>query len=424
MNTQPNNILSRRLNPWVAYGAAASFYLYQFILRVAPGILSEDLSRAYKVSTFELGELAGTYYMAYAAMQLPVGFLLDRYGARMLVSLSCLCAALGGIIFSLAADLQFLVVGRFMMGMGAACGFIGTIKLANELFPPQKIARLVAITMVMGTLGASLGGLPLSFLAKKYGWQNAMIAVGIFGILLSVCIAYVLPRSNAIKSAKGLGKQKVNLSARESLKDVFSRPQIWLVGVYGSLLYVPLAVIADLWGVPFLTASYGVPSTKAAGITTFIYYGVAVGSPFMAYLSNRMQSRKVVMYLAASISLLVYSLLLTTCSLSCTAVMGLFFLGGLAFAGQSMVFAVASESLPNHLTGLGLGFINTIVTLSGVIFEPLVGYLLTLASNGQKDLSCLTFESYQIALLPIPICMVLALVVLSFIRESFAKSQP
>lgn len=426
---------------WIAWSMAASFYLYQFVIRVAPGVLSSDLLLTFNCNTYDLGHLGSAYYRTYALAQIPLGFMLDRFGPKRLISLSALCAAIGTLFFAQAPTLEVATFGRLLMGLGAACGFIGTIKLANDLFPPERIARVIGVTMMMGTVGASIGGLPLAASSEVFGWRNSMFAVGIAGIGLAAFIFLILskalPKTNHPQNAFSKNSYP-NILKSDEIKpiqhhdgiintfiNVAKRPQVWLVGIFGGLLYVPLAAIADLWGVPFLTTSHGLSKQNAAAITSFIYYGIALGSPLMAYVCEKTQSRKIPMRIAAISSLLLYSFMISTNQIPHHLLYPLFFLSGVAFCGQAMVFAIISESLPKNLTGLGLGMINTLIMCSGVIFEPLIGYILHLTSHARNeegigiDPGLLTFEDFQIALLSVPICMVIALFILKFIKESF-----
>src|SRR5690606_31220485 len=112
---------------WIFWGIAALFYFYQFILRVSPGVMSQELMRDFAVQGCALGVLGAFYYNAYAAMQIPLGILLDRFGPRRLMAASCAVATLGTYLFSQAETLSVASFGRLLMGAGAACGFIGTL---------------------------------------------------------------------------------------------------------------------------------------------------------------------------------------------------------------------------------------------------------------------------------------------------------
>ena len=406
---------------WVIWLGAALFYFYQFVLRVSPGIMAQDLMQAYQVNGCDLGLLGAYYYKAYAFMQIPLGLLLDRFGARKLLTISCIIAAIGALVFAQAPLFEMAAFGRLLMGIGAACGFIGTLKIASQLFPPQMMGRIIGFTMVLGTLGATFGGMPLGYLIERLSWRGAMMIVALIGFALALFI---------FCSAKQAAPQAQPVNAPspkilDSLIQIITSRQIWLVGLFGSLMYVPLAAIADLWGTLYIAEMYQIDRKVAAVIVSMIYVGVAVGSPITAYYSDYLRNRKIPMLIGALGSLGVYlAILLLGSMIPPKAMYVMMFLGGFCFTGQCLVFAIITESLPLHITGVAIGFINTIVMLSGVIFEPLVGWLLDRGAtqSGLGVTKAFSVQDFSWALAPVPLSLLVALIVLKFIRESYPRS--
>jgi MFS family permease len=408
------------LQAWVAWFCAASFYLYQFILRVSPSVMTNDLMKDFSVHACALGVLGGLYYNTYAAMQIPLGILLDRFGPRRLISLSCAVAALGALLFALAPSLLLASIGRLLMGVGAACGFIGTLKLATLLFPIHHMGRVVGYTMVLGTFGATCGGAPLGFLVDAINWRNSMLLIACAGFILAFCIFVLVRYKKPHTPEKDILHDK-SLSILDGLMTVMITPQAWLIGLFGCLLYVPLAAIADLWGTPFFAELYQFDRKIAASMISFIYVGIAVVAPFAAYFSDRLKSRKIPMLMGAIGSFLIYSLIIYGGAFPIPVMCALLFLAGAAFTGQCFVFATITELMPLSASGVALGFINMLVMLSGVIFEPLVGFLLDTFGTGTKiaGVPHFTTTEFQLALTPIPVCLFLAIFVLKGIKETY-----
>ena len=198
-----------------------------------------------------------------------------------------------------------------------------------------------------------------------------------------------------------------------------------MVGLFGSLMYVPLAAIADLWGTLYIAEMYHIDRKVAAVVVSMIYVGVAVGSPITAYYSDHLRNRKIPMLIGDLGSLGVYlAILWLGAVIPLKAMYIMMFLGGFCFTGQCLVFAIATESLPLHITGVAIGFINTIVMLSGVIFEPLVGWLLdrSVTAGGVGATKSFAVQDFSLALAPVPLSLLVALIVLKFIRESYPHS--
>lgn len=407
---------------WLFWAIAALFYFYQFFLRVSPAVMSQDLMRDFSVQGCALGVLGAFYYNAYAAMQIPLGILLDRFGPRRLMAISCAVATFGTYLFSQAESLSVASFGRLLMGAGAACGFIGTIKLATLWFPPERIGRVIGLTLVLGTLGATSAGAPLGALVGEFGWRYTLIMVAIAGSGLATAIYFILREPQELQSQK----QQSPVKLLEGLATVATSKQVWFVALFGCMMYVPLAAIADLWGTLYLSERYDITPKCAASMTSFIYIGIALGAPFAMWLSDYLKNRKKVMFLSACIYLLLFLGILYIDSIPMTLMYGLMFCAGFFFSGQNLIFAMATENMPLRISGITAAFTNMIVMLSGVIFEPLVGWLLDYRWDGtlKNGVPYFTTENFTFALTAVPIALVFAILSLLFIKETYPQTSP
>ena len=412
---------------WVFWGLAALFYCYQFVLRVSPNVITQDLMRDFSVQGCALGVLGAFYYKAYAAMQIPLGVLLDYYGPKRLIAVSCAVAAFGTYVFSSADTLHMASFGRAMMGAGAACGFIGTLKLATLWFPPERMGMVIGFTMVLGTLGATSAGAPLGYMVDHFGWRTSMGFVALMGIGLAVFITLIMrePKQKYVErmakvSDKDEGEDTYGLL--DGLIVLLRSKQAWLIALFGCLMYVPLAALADLWGSLYLSERYGISSKHAAAVTSLLYVGVAVGAPAAMWFSDYFQSRKKVMFISAIAFFAVFSSLLYISQLPLFSMYGFMFLAGFCFSGQNLVFAMATERLPTQISGIAAAFTNMIVMLSGVVFEPLVGWLLDFKWQGlytKTGAPHFTTADFTFALSVIPLALLGAYLTLFFIRETY-----
>ena len=432
MTSRTSTAPSERTYPhkaWLFWGVAALFYFYQFILRVSPGVMTQDLMSAFAVQGCALGVLGAFYYNAYAAMQIPLGVLLDHFGPKRLIAASCALAATGTYMFSSAESLHVASIGRAMMGAGAACGFIGTIKLATMWFPPEKMGTVIGLTMLLGTLGATSAGAPLGHLVDVFGWRWAMVAVAVCGAALVGLITLLMrePDQNHIddlaeNSNKDEGEKDYGML--DGLAEVVRSKQAWLIALFGCLMYVPLAALADLWGSLYLSERYGISAKHAAAITSLIYVGVAVGAPTAMWLSDRFKSRKKVMRGSALFYLSAFSALIYVDAIPVNGMYVFMFLAGFFFSGQNLVFAMATERMPTQISGIVAAFTNMVVMLSGVVFEPLVGWLLDMRWSGKFTASGaphFTTQDFTFALTSIVLALVGAVLVLFLVKETYPK---
>ena len=124
----------------VVFCPFAAGYFLSFFFRNVNAVISKDLAAEFSLTPSDLGFLTSMYLLAFAAFQLPLGVLLDRYGPRRVVA-SLLCvAALGALVFALARDFATLSIGRALLGLGVSAGLMGAIKAFTLWFPLSRLA--------------------------------------------------------------------------------------------------------------------------------------------------------------------------------------------------------------------------------------------------------------------------------------------
>ena len=130
----------------------ALLFLVGFFHRAAPGVMARDLMRAFDVTSASIGSLAATSVYAYAALMIPAGLLLDAFGVRIVLAIGGAIMGGGALLIGAAAGPTLLFAGRFLVGLGAAATFIGTLKIAAAWFPPTRFGYLAALSATVEVL--------------------------------------------------------------------------------------------------------------------------------------------------------------------------------------------------------------------------------------------------------------------------------
>lgn len=403
---------------WFTVALAGTFYSYQFIIRVFPNVLNNEIMTTLGIDAAAFGLMVGFYYWTYSGMQIPLGITMDRFGPRMLLSLAGLVCGLACFIFSLTTNFYVASFARFIMGLGAASGLLGTIKLGTMWFPPHKIGSVIALAMVFGTLGAASGGPPLRLLIEWVGWQTSLQLLGCEGLAISIIIFLFVrntPHGDELPKSEG---PKENMFA--GLKMVLKSPQAWFISGFSALMYAPMIIMGDAWSVPFMVSIYGMSKPEAALFNTFLFVGAAVGSPFFTLISDRLRSRRIPMYAGGLIALSVYMTIVFVHDINLYAMYMLFFIAGFSYTAKCLCFASMTEIMPPASSGVSVGFSNMLVMLCGAFYHPIVGIMLELHWNGLEvgGVPIYNETDYRYALTLIPIFLSLSLFFLGFIKET------
>ena len=381
---------------------AALFYCYEFVLRIIPGVLQSELSAAFgHISASTFGQLSALYYFAYSPMQLPVGILMDRFGPRRLLSLACFCCAIGSFMFSYSSSMLIAGSGRFLVGFGSSFAFVGVLSLAVHWLPRRYFSLVAGLMTTLGMLGLVYGEMKITEMAGSLGLNPVLLMMVVIGLALTALIALVVrdgPGGHFVKSL--------------SLGDFYQN-------IVRVLVYTSLSVFGELWGKSYLEKAHHLTKIEAAKTISAMFLGWAVGAPIAGYFSDRTGRRVLPLVVGAFGALVCISVILYCAGLSYTVLNVLMFLYGLFSATEIIIFVVAKENSGVELSGTVFAAANMIVTLGGVIFQPLVGSLLDKFSRGQVVAGEHVYSilDYQLALSVLPACLLLVMLVSFFLKE-------
>ena len=216
-----------------------------------------------------------------------------------------------------------------------------------------------------------------------------------------------------------------SLTISEGLQVIVKKGQTWLLAFYGIMMYVPLAGFADMWGVPFLTQVHHLNKQFASLSTSAFYLGVGIGTPLFAFLSDRLKRFKISLLGSALGALVPFMVIIYGPDLPSYTVVIMLFIAGIMLGGQFMAYSIVCEINPLSVSGMATGFQNMVCLLSGVIFQPFIGWLLDLFweeayENGVRFYSSAT---YQVALTSVILALLFAILASLFIREAYPERE-
>ncbi|STX28754.1 major facilitator superfamily (MFS) transporter [Legionella beliardensis] len=409
--------------PWIIWGLGCLFYFYECLLQVSPSVMSNELMRDFAVTSQTLGLLSGIYFYSYAAMQLPGGVLMDYFGPQRLLTIATLICSLSTIAFGYTNSFYTACFARLMIGFGSAFAAVGTMKLAANWFPANRFALLTGIMVTVGMLGAIGGEVPLALLIDTYGWRESMFILGTLGIFLAILILLIAKDAPNQSTTAHIPHDNEEHLWPSLLKLIKNR-QLWLVAVYGGLMYMATPVFCGLWGVPFLMYKMNLAKAVAANYISFVFIGWAIASPLWGIYSNRIGLRKPPLYIG-SIGALATSLLFIYAPISSGFLMHLLLLlFGIFSAGFLPAFAIAKELCSRQYVATGLSFMNMMNMIGIALAQPFVGLILDKMWQGQlvDKVRVYPLEAYYLALSILPLGMLIALLILPRIKETYCHN--
>jgi len=417
---------------WLMCGLGAVFYSYEYFLRISPSVMESALRQHFNLSATGFGFLSSFYYYAYVPMQIPVGIMMDRYGPRLLLTLACVACVVGTFIFGITHYFWVAAIGRFLVGFGSAFAFVGVLKLATIWLPENKLAMVSGLAAALGAVGAMIGDNILGELVINIGWQETVQLSGVAGIVLTFILWF------GIRDKKKIDQEEVMVDTfRQSMRDLLiiaKNSQIWINGLYGCLVYLPTTVLAELWGIPYLTHAQNMSQKSAGFANSLIFLGFIIGAPLMGFISDKLRRRKLPMMVGALGAALIMIIILYVPGLNESNLRVLLFLLGIFYSVQAIVFAVGRELSPKEAAGTAMAMTNMIVMLGASFLQPVIGNILdwsvksrnvgvTVDSLSSDQLiKFYTTVDYQLALMVIPLGILIAAVLTFFLKETYAEA--
>lgn len=398
---------------------AVLFYFYEFLLRVLPATVADNIIGSLDLSIEQFAIIASAYYVTYSLMQIPVGILLDRFPARVLITIAVALCSFGALWFSFAHSFIPAFIARLLIGLGSSFGFISLMIVTLNWFPRKYFAFLTGCGQFLGAIGPLVAGGPIALMLKSVhgDWRLIFLWVALFGISLTLLIGIFL-KSKPLSQDKILFVDKKDPLLKRILQ-LLNKKQVWWILAYAASIYVALPILGAFWGTTYLQAK-GFSKTSSAFAVSMIWLGLAFGSPLFGRVSDAIHRRKPIVLLASVSGLIGSALIFLIPMESIYFLSFCFFLIGFAGAGQSLSFVLMTEHAPEHLRATALGINNTAIMGFAALMPPFITSIIRhFAVDGQ-----LTAVSFEKGLVLIPAIFFTSLLVGLFgIKETFCRQQ-
>lgn len=385
-----SSISRSRSIAWMIWIIASIFYAYQYILRVMPNIMLDDIMLQFNIDAATFGQFSGVYYIGYSLMHLPIGILLDRYGPKKIMPACILLMIIGLLPLVFAEHWMYPIIGRFFIGIGSSAAILGLFKIIRMTFSEALFPRMLSLSVTIGLIGAIYGGGPVSYLQDIFGYQVIVQLFAAAGAVLALVTYWIIPN---IKSTS-------QTAVTSDIKEVLKNKRVVFTCLFAGLMVGPLEGFADVWGTVFLKQSYGLDGIVAAGLPSMIYIGMCFGSPVLSIIAEKIGS-----YLAtivgAGVAMAISFLLLITLNLTPSIISLSFIVVGICCAYQILAIYKASTYVREEVAGLTTAIANMIIMIFGYVFHTVIGAIVN-AKGGPADSEALV---YGIAVIPAALCI-------------------
>jgi MFS family permease len=262
---------------YVVWGVGLLAYVVAIFHRGSLGVAGLQAQERFAAGASAISLFLVLQLAVYAALQVPVGVALDRFGSRRLIVAGALTMAAGQLVLAMAENVPTAVLARVLVGAGDAMTFISVLRVVQIWFPGRAVPIVTQLTGILGQFGSILAAYPLVALLRDTSWPATFTGAAAVGLLVAVLVLAALqdaPDGTPRAAPAGMAEVRADLAAtwRESGTQL---------GLYTHLVtQFSGTVFALLWGYPFLTLGEGLAPTTAAGLLTLlVVVGMGFGPP-------------------------------------------------------------------------------------------------------------------------------------------------
>ncbi|MER7276538.1 MFS transporter [Dactylosporangium sp. NPDC000244] len=270
---------------YIMWSVGLLAYIVAVFHRSSLGVAGVEAADRLGVGTALLSMLSVAQLAVYAAMQIPVGVLLDRFGSRRLLAAGGALMLAGQLVFAFAGDVGTAIAARVLIGVGDAMTFISVLRIVAMWFPPRRNPLMVQVTGMLGQLGALSSAVPLVLLLRHEGWTATFLgAAGLGAVAVVLVLVALRDQPEAAEAGEAGEGPPRKLGLKHSWNHPGTRLGLWTHFV----TQFSGSVFALLWGYPFLTQGEGLAPDTAALLLSLLTIGGLVMGPAIGHFCGRL----------------------------------------------------------------------------------------------------------------------------------------
>ncbi|ELY57662.1 MFS transporter [Natronococcus jeotgali] len=373
---------------WLAWAALATVFLLVNLHRLSTGVLSEELTVAFETTAAQLGTLHASFFLIYAAVQVPTGVLADRIGPRYVGSVGGVVLSLGAVGFALSGSYLAAFASRALIGLGSGVIFVSILRFCANWYRADEFATMAGLTGSIAGLGAILATTPLAVAVGRFGWRATVLSLGGAGIVAAgavFALARQSPAAAGLEPIEGVPQQPETTLAELGghLRTLARDLDQWLLSIVFFAGNGAMLTLVGLWGIPYVVVVYELDVTTASSFTLLASVGVLLGPTTLGWLSDRIERRLLPM--AVGIGLFAVALgavpVLGRPPLAVVAVS--YFACGFLFGAAMLSLSVVKERYPAGASGIATATVNTAGFVGGSILPAAMGAALDAYRTGE-----------------------------------------
>ncbi len=348
-------------------------FFVSYVFRVVNAVIAPDLTAELGLDAADLGLLTSAYFLTFAAFQIPLGILLDRYGPKRTEVGLLAFAALGALVFSRAEGMAGLVVGRALIGLGVSSCLMAAFTAYVSWFPKERLPLLNGCQMAFGGLGALTATAPVEWALGFTDWRGLFAGSAVFTLLVAALITAVVPRET-VERVREPASAKL-----QGITHVFTSAVFWRIAPITVASQATFLAIQGLWSGPWLRDVGGLDRSAAADHLFLIALCMVAGMAAAGWITDRLGRIGISTMTSVVAFTAVFMVGQTVIAFNWADPILLPWLAFGLFGNTGVLaFAALSQSFPRHLAGRVVTALNLLAILGAWAAQWGMGLIINL----------------------------------------------
>lgn len=405
LNDQAASHRARRKSAFKIFFVVAALFAIGQFHRFSGAVVMPSISVDLSIPAHSMGLIAAALFFTASIMQIPIGILLDWFGARKMLPVFVVFGVVGSFLFASANSYGEVLFARICVGAGYSAVMMAAYVLFARWFDASRFATMASWFMASASLGGLMGTLPLAAFQEIFGWRAAFAIVG--GLTLILMIYGWMVIRDAPPEYEEQGAKPTSL--RQSLEgfwQVIRYPGFLYILGMGSMAYAPAITLIGMWGGPYLQDVYGLGGFERGQIIFLMALLVPLGALAFGPMDRIFKSRKLVVMTAGIVQVILLTSLGFSVGANLVLVVGV--MVSIAFTQQYYVVLSAHcrATFPDHLVGRANSTLNLIAILGVGTMQSGVGLVIAVMT---ENFEMTLLDGYQAGFLFMAGFMALAL---------------
>lgn len=323
----------------------AAGYFLSYLYRTINAVLSPHLAADLRLDAGDLGLLTSVYFLTFAAFQLPLGLLLDRFGPRRVEATLLLFAATGAGLFAFGDNRTELLIGRGLIGLGVSACLMASFKAFVLWLPVTRLPAINGWIMAAGGLGALTATTPIEMALKLTDWRGVFAGLAVLSFMAAAALFLAVPERLGGGSAGGWREQW------RGLVDIYRSPVFWRIAPGSVLSQAAFMAIQGLWAGPWLRDVAGLDKAATASILFWVAAAMVAGFLGMGQLAYRLSRRGAPPLVVAAVGMALFMGVQLALLLKLGPVLLLWVLFGFIGTVGTLSYAILTQAFPPALAG-------------------------------------------------------------------------